>query len=77
MTLKEEMRAYQSRWAEVDAIVAKERRAASLELCWQQLNAAYAMAMGFGWIKVDLSETGVHERWAKLKDKAVSQRLRV
>jgi hypothetical protein len=73
MKLKNEMRAYQSRWAEVDAIVAKERQNASLELCWQQLNSAYAMAMGFGWIKEDLSEAGVHERWAKLKEKAASQ----
>jgi hypothetical protein len=62
MTFKEEMRAYQARWAQVDAIFEKERRTASLELCWQQLNAAYAMAMGFGWIKEDLSEAGVHER---------------
>jgi hypothetical protein len=77
MTLKDDMKAYQAHWAEVDAIVAEERRTASVELRWQQLNAAYAMAIGLGLRQQDPSESGVFERWAKLKEKAASQFTRV
>ena len=38
MTLKDELRAYRTRWIEVDAVVAEERCTASIELRWQQLN---------------------------------------
>jgi hypothetical protein len=34
MTLKDDLRAYQARWADVEAFVAEERRTASLELRW-------------------------------------------
>ena len=68
--LKDDLRAYQARWADVEAFVAEERRTASLELRWQQLNAAYAMALGLGLLQEDPSEAGVFERWAKLKEKA-------
>ena len=73
MTLKDELKGYRSRWAEVDAVVAEERRTASLELRWRQLNAAYAMAIGFGLRQEDTSEAGVFKRWAKLKEKAAGQ----
>jgi hypothetical protein len=73
MTLKDDLKAYQARWAEVDAVVIEERRTASLELRWRQLNAAYAMAIGLGLRQEDPSEIGVFERWAKLKEKAISQ----
>jgi len=73
MTLKEDLMAYQSRWAEVEAVAAEERRIASLELRWQQLNAAWAMAIGLGIRQDDTSEAGVFERWAKLKEKATSR----
>jgi hypothetical protein len=73
MTLKDELHAYQARWVEVDAVVAEERRTASLELRWRQLNAACAMAIGLGLRQEDASETGVFERWAKLKEKAAGQ----
>jgi hypothetical protein len=43
MTLKDELKAYQSRWAEVETVVAEERRTASLELRWKQLNAAFGL----------------------------------
>ena len=59
MTLKDDLKAYQARWAEVDAVIAEERRTASLELRWQQLNAAYAIAIGLGFRRGDPSETGV------------------
>ena len=70
MALKDEIKAYQSRWVEVDAVVAEERRTASLELRWRQLNAACAMAIGLGLRKEEASEAGVFARWAKLKEKA-------
>jgi hypothetical protein len=73
MTLKDDIKAYQARWAEVDAVIAEERRTASLELRWQQLNAAYAFFLGIGIHQEDLSEIGVFERWAKLKEKATGR----
>ena len=73
MTLKDDLKAYQARWAEVEATVESERRSAPIELRWQQLNTAYAMARALGLLCADPSEAGVFERWAKLKEKAVSQ----
>jgi len=73
MSSKDEIRTYQARWAKVDAAVAEERRTASLELRWRQLNAACAMAIGLGLRQEDPSEAGVFERWAKLKEKADGQ----
>lgn len=70
MTPKEDIKAYQSRWVDVEAVIAEERRIASLELRWQQLNAAWAMAMGLGLRHEDTSEAGVFERWVKLKEQA-------
>ena len=40
MALKHDLRAYQKQWKAVEAIQAEERRSASLELRWRQLNAA-------------------------------------
>jgi hypothetical protein len=77
VTLKSDLRAYQERWLEVEAFQREERQSASLALRWQQLNAAYGLAKGLGWLKPDPSEIGVFERWAKLKEKAASQRLKV
>jgi hypothetical protein len=73
MGLKDDLKAYQARWAEVEAVVTEERRTAPLDLRWRQLNTAYAMAKGLGLLQEDPSEAGVFERWAKLKDKAASQ----
>lgn len=72
MTLENDLRAYQERWKAVEAIQAEERRSASLELRWRQLNAAYGMAKGLGLLQPDPSEMEVFERWAKLKEKANS-----
>jgi hypothetical protein len=77
MTLKDDLKAYQARWVDVDAIVAEERRTASIALRWQQLNTALAMAMGLGLKREDPSEAEVFERWAKLKEKAANQPPRV
>ena len=73
MTTRENLKAYLDRWAVVESIVEEERRTASFELRWRQLNAAYAMAKGLGLLAEDPSEAGVFERWAKLKEKAASQ----
>ena len=73
MALKHDLRAYQARWKAVEEIQAEERKSASLELRWQQLNAAYGMAKGLGLLQPNLSEMEVFERWAKLKEKTTSR----
>jgi hypothetical protein len=70
VTLKEDLQADQARWADVNALIKEQRRSASLELRWRQLNAAYAMAKGLGLLRQDQGEAGVIERWAKLREKA-------
>ncbi len=77
MTVKDDLKAYQARWVEVDAVITEERRTASLELRWQQLNASYAMALGLGLSQENPNDTGVFERWAKLKEKVVDPPPRV
>jgi len=73
VTLKEELQADQVRWAEVNAVIKEQRRSASLELRWRQLNAAIAMAKGLGLVRPDTVEAGVVERWAKLKEQAANR----
>jgi hypothetical protein len=73
MPLKDDLKAYQARWADVEAFVSEEQRTASLDLRWRQLNAAYGLAKGLGLILTDQTETEVFERWATLKKKATSQ----
>jgi hypothetical protein len=77
MALKDDLIAYQARWEDVEAFVTEERRTASLELRWRQLNNAYAMAKGLGLLRADPSEAGVFAQWAKLKEKATSQLTKV
>ncbi len=69
MTLKDEIQADQARWAEVEATIALERRTASLDLRWKQLNSAYGMGKELGLLREDPSEIEVIERWAWLKEK--------
>jgi hypothetical protein len=73
MTLKDDLRDYQARWALVEAVITEERRNAPIEVRWQQMNAAYSMAKSLGLIREDPSEREVFEKWAKLKEKAASQ----
>ena len=69
------MKAYQARWAEVDALVTKERQAASLELRWKQMNSIFALAIRLGLVvKNDLETEEIHT-WAKLKEKYQNQSL--
>jgi hypothetical protein len=65
MSLLDEIKAYHARWIEVEAVIKEERRTASLELRWQQLNTAY--------LREDPSQMGVFDRWVKIKEKAASQ----
>lgn len=73
MALKDDLQAYLEVWKLVEEVQAEERRAASIEKRWRQLNAAHGMARALGLLRRDPSEMEVFERWAKLKDKATGQ----
>lgn len=60
----------------VEAVQREERISASLQLRWQQLNAAYGLAKGLGMLQPDPSERDVFQRWAKLKENATNSRLK-
>ena len=77
MMLKHQLRVYRARWVALEAVQRKDRQSASLELRWRQLNSAYALAKGLGLLRPDPSDTGVFERWAKLKEKVANQRPKV
>ena len=68
------LRAYRARWQAVVEVERQELQTASLELRWQQLNAAVGMAIGLGIYKPAEDEIEVFQRWAKLKEKVASQR---
>ena len=73
MQLKELMQVYQAGWKAVEEVRSEERRIASLELRWRQLNAAYGLAKGLGILQPDSTEEEVIKRWAILKEKATRQ----
>jgi hypothetical protein len=50
----------------------EERRIASPELRWRQVNAAFGMGHGLGLRREDPSEAKGFERWAKLNEKAIN-----
>jgi hypothetical protein len=77
MDLKELMQTYQAGWKAVEEVQREERRSASLDLRWRQLNAAYGLAKGLGILKTDPTETEVFHRWAILKEKASRQSPKV
>jgi hypothetical protein len=72
MTLIDELKAYRARGTDVEAVIAQERLTASIGARRRQGNAAYAISDGLGLRREDPNEAGVHERWAKLKEKAAS-----
>lgn len=76
MTFKNDLKAYKSRWSHVEKVIQEERRTASLELRWKQLNTAYAMAKSLGMLHADPGEMSVFQTWAQLKEKAASQNQR-
>ena len=63
------MKEFRERWQAVAAIEAKEQRAASITLRWQQTNAILRLAIGLGLplTEPDEEEEAVRRRWAKLK----------
>jgi hypothetical protein len=67
MDLRDELIAYQKRWELVEKKVQEERNNAPLELRWRQLNSAYAMGERMNLPRIDPSEKGVFEIWARLK----------
>lgn len=73
MQLKELMQVYQAGWKAVEEVQTEERRTASLESRWRQLNAVYGLAKGLGILQPDSTAEEVINRWAILKDKATLQ----
>ena len=64
-----DIRFYRERWKEVEEIERQERRSASIEERWHQINAIWRLAKGLGFsFEPDKSEMAVFERWAKLKE---------
>lgn len=64
----QQAREFRTRWQAVKAVEMEERRAASVPLRWQQMNAILRMALGLGlsfpqWDQ----EESVWRRWARLK----------
>ena len=76
MTLKDDLIAYRDRWQAVAEIERQEQQIASVEVRWRQLNSVIRLAIGLGILKTDQSEEEIYQRWAKLKEKAVSPRLK-
>jgi hypothetical protein len=68
MDLREEMLAYKKRWELVEKKIQEEHQNASLELRWQQLNAAYAMGQQMELTRNNSSEARVFEIWTWLKN---------
>jgi hypothetical protein len=66
----EEVIAYRERWRAVEAVEREERRRATPELRWRQLNALIVMGKALGLVVPDPSETEVHARWATLRCRA-------
>ncbi len=62
------LKAYLARWQAVEEVERQELQTATLELRWQQLNAAIGMAIGLGIYETTEDESEVFQRWAILKD---------
>ena len=73
MDLKQLMQVYQAGWKAVEEVQREERRTATMDLRWRQLNAAFGLAKGLGILQPDSTEEEVIKRWAILKDKATRQ----
>ena len=73
---KELLQSYQARWKEVEKFQKEERRNASLELRWRQLNATYGLGKSLGFQHKETDEMKVIELWAGLKEKAINQKTR-
>ncbi len=65
---------YRDRWLAVAEIERQELQASTLDLRWRQLNAVICLAIGLGINKPADDEIEVFQRWAKIKEKAISQK---
>lgn len=68
----EDVIAYRERWRAVEAVEREERRRATPEMRWRQLNTLVAMAQGLGLVASNANEAGVHARWATLRRRMVN-----
>ena len=68
------LNAYRARWLAVAEIERQELQASTLDLRWRQLNAVICLAIGLGINKPADDEIEVFQRWAKIKEKAISQK---
>ena len=73
MVRNKEIQVYIARWKAVEEFQMEERRSASPELRWKQLNTAYGIAKGLGLLQPDPTEMEVYRRWAILKEKVTDQ----
>jgi hypothetical protein len=71
MSFRDDLIAYQVRWDMVEKRIQEERKNASPELRWRQLNAAYSMGQRLGLQRDDASELEVINLWAKLKSQTL------
>lgn len=62
--------AFKNRWKAVEAFEIEERRVATMELRWRQLNAIYELGHSLGLLDIyeDRGEEEVRLRWSKLKE---------
>jgi len=67
---KAQAQQFRHRWQAVKEIQQREARAATLELRWRQLNAAYSLSRSLKLVSDQPDETRGYERWARLKEKA-------
>jgi hypothetical protein len=68
MLSREEAVSFRSRWQAVEAVERRERRTATVETRWRQLNALAALGYGLGLAVSDEDEAKVHARWAALRE---------
>jgi hypothetical protein len=62
-------KAFRNRWQAVSTAEMEERREASLELRWRQLNALWRLAAGLGLLPEEAEGVQeVRERWVRLKE---------
>jgi hypothetical protein len=64
---KAQVQLYRRRWKEVWKVEQKEIQSSTLEIRWQQLNAAFGLGKGLHLHTRGQDEMRVYQRWAKLK----------
>jgi len=67
---KTQVQLFLHRWQAVEEVRQREARAATIELRWRQLNAAYNIMRKLNLVSDRPNEELGHERWARLKEKA-------